>query len=271
VSEPALIVGIDCAVRAEHTGICSAEYAPGNEGALTLLSCETGRRGRGSGSEYGPAEQAAAAASGALERGRRVLLALDAPLGWPERMGPELSGHRAGRPIWVPANTLFRRRTDVKIKELLGKNPLDVGADRIARTALAALGLIGACERMLGTSIEPAEGPDFGARIASAEVYPAGTLVSHGLLRGLEGSRKSGDNPAALLGRLSGRFSIRNPGLVDETNEHLMDALLCVCTAKDFLDGAAVAPQGTEELRLAAKEGWIWVRDPEYGESRIRG
>jgi hypothetical protein len=41
-----------------------------------------------------------------------VLLAIDAPLGWPAAMGPTLSTHSAGDEITVAPNTMFRRATD---------------------------------------------------------------------------------------------------------------------------------------------------------------
>jgi Protein of unknown function (DUF429) len=72
----------------------------------------------------------------------RWLLALDAPLGWPADMGAALVQHRAGAPIDVQANMLFRRETDRYVARKLRKTPLDVGADRIARTAHAALKLL---------------------------------------------------------------------------------------------------------------------------------
>jgi hypothetical protein len=42
-------------------------------------------------------------------------------------------------PIETPANAMFRRTRDVFIPQKLKKTPLDVGANRIARSAYAAL------------------------------------------------------------------------------------------------------------------------------------
>ncbi len=71
-----------------------------------------------------------------------VLLALDAPLGWPAALGVALAGHRAGGPLEHTPNRLFRRRTDDWVRSRFGKRPLEVGADLIARTAHAALALL---------------------------------------------------------------------------------------------------------------------------------
>jgi len=79
-----------------------------------------------------------------------VLLALDSPLGWPSTLGPTLAAHRAGAPLDVDANTLFRRAADAEIKRRLGKQSLDVGADRIARTAVDALGMLETLRRETG-------------------------------------------------------------------------------------------------------------------------
>jgi hypothetical protein len=38
-----------------------------------------------------------------------MLLAIDAPLGWPKQLAETLINHRAGMPIETPANAMFRR------------------------------------------------------------------------------------------------------------------------------------------------------------------
>jgi hypothetical protein len=52
-------------------------------------------------------------------------------------MGRCLTNHRAGQSIEVSPNEFLRRETDRSIHRRLGKRLLDVGADRIARTAHA--------------------------------------------------------------------------------------------------------------------------------------
>ncbi|HEY0554030.1 MAG TPA: DUF429 domain-containing protein, partial [Thermoanaerobaculia bacterium] len=71
-----------------------------------------------------------------------TLLAIDAPLGWPDPLGKALVDHQAGQPLVDTAHLLFRRETDREIKKRLGQQPLDVGADRIARTAHRALEIL---------------------------------------------------------------------------------------------------------------------------------
>jgi hypothetical protein len=50
-----------------------------------------------------------------------VLIAIDAPLGWPKPLAETLIDHRAGMPIETPANAMFRRTTDLFIQTRLGK------------------------------------------------------------------------------------------------------------------------------------------------------
>lgn len=45
-----------------------------------------------------------------------VLIAMDAPLGWPSSMGNVLFEHNAGEPLQIDSNILFWRETDRFIK-----------------------------------------------------------------------------------------------------------------------------------------------------------
>jgi hypothetical protein len=76
-------------------------------------------------------------------------------------------------------NELFRRATDDDIKLRLGKRPLDVGADRIARTAAAALKLLDRLRRETGRPIPLAWTPDEDPTWRAIEVYPVATRIAH--------------------------------------------------------------------------------------------
>ncbi|MGI6404683.1 MAG: DUF429 domain-containing protein [Oscillospiraceae bacterium] len=84
-----------------------------------------------------------------IQEDDKVILAIDAPLGWPEDLGNSLYRHSAGQALSVEANLMFRRETDRFIKEALEKQSLDVGADRIARTAYAALKIIEELQKII--------------------------------------------------------------------------------------------------------------------------
>lgn len=187
----------------------------------------------------------------------RTLLAIDAPLGWPQPLSRSLAVHRAGRAIEVTANELFRRETDRHIQSTLGKTPLDVGADRIARTAHAALRLLGELRRLCDAAIPLAWEPGFTDTIAAIEVYPAATLLTHGIRS--NGYKKSDQQRARreILDRLSALATLPADILPMMKNADVLDAAVCVVAGADFLADHAVAPTDRER---AETEGWIWTR-----------
>jgi len=207
------IVGVDCATKFERTGISIADFS---EGILTVRECGTCVKGASPEKYLYPA----------LRDDSSALIALDSPLGWSSALGRNLVEHKAGRPISDESNTLFRRLTDRTVREKLGKTPLEVGADRIARTARTALSFIGGLEKLIGREIPLAWDPEFKGGIQAIEVYPAGTLRAESL-----------------------------------SNEHALDSVLCSVAGADFLQGLSIHPPPGQE-NSARKEGWIWIRDP---------
>ena len=88
------IIGIDCATQAKKTGIARGFFVNGNA----------------------KIEEATAASSHAcivdtiaewISLSPSTLIAIDAPLGWPMKLGEELCNHEAGNPIRVERNHLF--------------------------------------------------------------------------------------------------------------------------------------------------------------------
>ena len=138
-----LVIGVDCAAQKNNVGLARAEYTPGAGARVTDVVC---------GKEVASLSETI---HGWMGDSDACLLAMDAPLGWPQAMGDELARHRAGDGIVTTPNELFRRLTDRDIQERLKKTPLDVGADRIARTAHAALTLL-ASRRSGGVEERPA-------------------------------------------------------------------------------------------------------------------
>lgn len=195
-----------------------------------------------------------------------VVLAVDAPLGWPEPLGRVLAGHRAGEAPGVSAHALFRRETDRVVRRLYGRQTLDVGADRIARTALRALELLEALRRRSGRELFlPLRVGPRGPAVPIIEAYPAGWLAARGLAT--PGYRSSGEK----RGRLLERIARIDPGAVPTgaaapdvvSNGHVFDALLCTLVGADFLAGRCLAPAdvGVSE-DLVRREGWIWLPAP---------
>ena len=162
-------------------------------------------------------------------------------------LGPSLAVHRAGAPLDVDANTLFRRAADAEIKRRLGKQSLDVGADRIARTAVAALRLLETLRRETGRAVPMAWGAGDKPEWRVIEVYPAATRRAYGVV-------DKGGVLAGFGAALDCAAVDADACSVDEA-----DACVCVLAAADFLLGRAVPPS---DLELARVEGWIWVPDP---------
>jgi hypothetical protein len=245
------IVGIDCATLAEKTGLTFAEYI---NGRLEVRECTIGQRGM-------PIAQQV---SRWLKPTPTALLALDSPLGWPALLGTTLADHKAGIPIHAESNELFRRHTDEVVRGKLGKSPLEVGADRIARTAIAALSLLADLGDLIGTSIALAweARPDEGIR--AIEVYPAGTLRAYQLIGLVANSGDIDQDKRSLVAKMrkNGRVRFDRGTTKSIDNEHVLDSVLCALTAMDFIETHVIFPDTDKEMELARKEGWIWVRDP---------
>jgi predicted RNase H-like nuclease len=224
------IIGIDCAVDAKNTGLVRAHTA-----GETLIVAEALCGSR--------SHQSADIVANWIRGADRSLLALDAPLGWPAPLGNSLADHCAGAPLVPSAHQLFRRRTDDVIHGRLKRRSLDVGADRIARTAHAALALLEKLRALLEVPIDLAWSARETPRVRAIEVYPAGTRVALAVPAG--------------KGSISG---IENRLLLETAlpdSEHVRDAIVCALTGLEFLAGRCVGP-AEHERALALKEGWIW-------------
>ena len=242
-TEQTTIIGIDCATNDEKVGLSISDASPDR--------CVT-RVARVGSKEGGVAEEVAACLVSPI----RTLIALDAPLGWPRPMSESLAAHKAGEPLAVAANDLFRRATDRFVKSRLGKQSLDVGADRIARTAHSALKLLADLRQKTGLPIPMAWEPSYSERIAVIEVYPAATLVAHGIR---DTGYKKKDQIAerkAIMGSLERIIRLPEDREAMERSADALDAFVCVLAAFDFLRGNAEPP---DDIGLARHEGWIWV------------
>ena len=136
-----ILIGIDSATDPKKVGIALARR--GEDGRWALVAAERGEA---------HASLAARLASW-LPASGPALLAIDAPLGWPRALGPALSRHVAGDPLTEAPGQLFGRSTDRFVRERIGKRPLEVGAERIARTAHAALRLLADVRERSGLAI----------------------------------------------------------------------------------------------------------------------
>ena len=238
------IIGIDCAVDAKKVGIAVGSFSSVNCRLLPLP-------------DLGKAQSVEKIICNSIEQSAQTLLALDAPLGWPDALGKALSDHSAGSKIAFPADLLFRRATDRFVKKKFNKQPLDVGADRIARTAKAALGLLERIRSLTGLAIPLAWEPFYTEKAAAIEVYPAGTLIAHGLPSIGYKKKDQKDARKKILDGLRHCMSIEIDLSKAEGNADVLDGIVCVLSGFDFLTGRAFPPDHSIE---AQKEGWIWVK-----------
>lgn len=199
------------------------------------------------------------------------LLAFDAPLGWPAPLSDGLAGHRAGRAITGEPDELFSRATDRFVRARLGKRPLEVGANFIARTARAALVLLEDLRRRTGRRIPLAWARPVRTH-GAIEVYPAATLKA----LAIDSKGYKANDPAAArrarrrlvdsLGRHVELGAHRDAAIA---SDHLLDAILCVLSAWHFDRGESLRPPRALNA-TARREGWIWVRDPDLLEASNR-
>ena len=257
-----LVFGIDCATKAGKAGMVVAQWDNRRMSICdvhvtkhpdTTMATELGDAIRSVRNERGPSS---------------VLLALDAPLGWPDDLSKALLNHEAGKafPLLTDKDgdhRFFRRRTDQEVADAYKKTPLDVGADRIARTALAALRLL---EAISGVAMAWTPG-ELEPGTFAIEVYPAATLRALGLSASKTKNYKlPTDVGREVRGQLLDSLKATVDGLEVHrekvlATDHAFDALVCVMAASHFLSGAVVAPSDEHE-KLARREGWIWVKRP---------
>jgi predicted RNase H-like nuclease len=236
------IVGVDCATDPKNVGLACGLW---QEEILRITAVDNG--------QFRAPEEII---SGWITASERVLLALDAPLGWPQTFGRTLAEHTAGKALQQEPNRFFRRETDRFVQRTFGKTPLDVGADRIARTALAALQLLDRLSLKAGFEIPLAWGPEF-SKIATIEVYPAGTLRASRVPASAYKRPEQSEARQRLLGWLANEADLPEDHSLPLTDPDVLDAMICVLAGADFLAGRAYSPT---DLALAQKEGWIWIR-----------
>ncbi len=187
-----------------------------------------------------------------------TLIAVDAPLGWPAPLREALESHEAGKAIETSADSMFRRQTDVFVQHATGKKPLEVGADRIARTAHAALALLSNLGKALGTSVPLAWTPTGAQGPAAIEVYPAATLKAYRIRDTGYKKVDQRDERREIVKGLKCQWMTIPDCRASELhrNADTLDAAVCVLAAEDFIAGRAEHP---EDEDLARREGWIWV------------
>lgn len=245
-SAPRRLVGVDLAADPRRTGVVVAE--PGPPWRLT-------------GPAAGDDATILALADGAV-------LALDAPLGWPDAFVAAVAAHHGfrGWPPGADREDLRHRATDRHVTgRALGVRPLSVSSDLIGVVAMRAAFLLDELGARRGRPLAR-DGSD-----GVVEVYPAAALRAWGLLapRGerYKGGRAGDPGPRAvrrrILGALGGALAGRvelDGGLVEaaEASDHVLDAAVSALVGLESLAGRTEGPPPGLVAR-AAREGWIHV------------
>lgn len=231
-----VLIGIDCATQPSKVGLALGEL---QGGTVRIRACQTGST----------RELPHAVISRWLRESESesALLALDAPLGWSTALGDALAGHQAGVVMGACSDQLFRRATDLDIKQRFQKRPLEVGANLISRTSVAALALLEQVREQTRQDIPLAWGPEDLRPMAAIEVYPAATRLAHG----------APDRSGSMEG-LEHLLDCSALGQPLPQSADAIDALVCVLAAADFISGKARPPADQD---LAKIEGWIWTAE----------
>ncbi len=192
-----------------------------------------------------------------------TLLALDTPLGWPQPLGRSLISHKAGAGLHEEADAMFRRLTDNVVRQRLGKQSLDVGADRIARTAHSALSFLKHLRQRTGHDVTMGWKPGTVSGVIAIEVYPAATLIGRGMPA--SNYKKNDDISIGLRKKMANGLAedMRIEKSVMKRmilNNDVLDAVVCVVAGMDYATGRVIRPT-EEDMSKAEQEGWIWVRD----------
>ncbi len=180
-------------------------------------------------------------------------------MGWPKPLALALESHGAGEPLGgleTQADQLFQRETDRIVRRHTGKRPLDVGADRIARTAQSALRLLEQLRIATGEDLPLAWEPGQLSQTSAIEVYPAAVLKGRGWVSSGYKAKHAEGPRQSILNHLSQELEI--PKHLHGTlvkSDHPLDAVLCILAAVDFLAGKVLSPI---DESLAKREGWIW-------------
>jgi len=239
------IIGVDCAAQSNNVGLARGVISDGYLVVDKVLKAKKN-------------QSVAELIVGLMDLNSITLLALDSPLGWPASLGKELVTHLAGECLASEPNKLFRRHTDHFIKQKVGKQSLDVGADRIARTAHAALNLINEVEELTGSTVPLAWKTPLENTMSAIEVYPAVTLKLNDLRYQGYKKKENIDQRREIVTGLAQLISLNIDCSELLKDDDVLDAVICTLAGYHFINDKCIYPTNKE---LAIKEGWIWVED----------
>jgi hypothetical protein len=239
-------IGVDLAAGVPATALAELVWFPGG---ARLVRLEVG------------VDDAAIVASVA----RDGWLGLDCPLGWPDAFVDFVQAHHAGTaPLsgeveggaeW--RRGLVYRRTDVVVRERIGRWPLSVSTDRLGVTALRGAGLL----RRLADVGFPVDRAGEGRLF---EVYPGGALRIWGF--DTTKYRVDATRRATLLTALQERapwLDIGGFAAVVVASADAFDAVIAALATRAAATGRFGRPSA-EDLEVARREGWVALPEGEF-------
>lgn len=242
-------IGVDLAAGVPGTALAEIEWAPGRARLVRL--------------QVGVDDVDIVASVGA-----DGWLGLDCPLGWPDAFVDFVGAHHLGEQPQLGEvdggadwrRGLVYRRTDVVVRDRIGRWPLSVSTDRLGVTALRGAGLM----RRLTASGFPvgraAEGRLF-------EVYPGGALRIWGF--DTMKYRVDATRRATLLDTLQQRAPWLDVGAfapVAVSSGDAFDALIAALATRAGALGRFARPAAVD-LEIARREGWVVLPDGTLEES----
>ena len=194
-------------------------------------------------------------------------LGLDCPLGWPDAFVDFVQAHHGGTEPDLGEvdggaewrRGLVYRRTDIVVRERIGRWPLSVSTDRLGVTALRGAGLL----RRLSASGFPVDRAGEGRLF---EVYPGGALRIWGF--DTTKYRVDATRRATLLATLQLRapwFDIGGFGAVAVASADAFDAVIAAFATRAAATGRSGRP-GAADLEVARREGWVALPEGEFEE-----
>lgn len=246
------VLGIDLAAGAPSTGVVL--LAPDPTGGWSA------HEGEGVPDDDALVGQAVGAA----------VIGVDAPLGWPTAFVEAMAAHHSFEP-WPGTpdrSTLTHRETDRATRDLVGRTPLSVSADRLGSVAMRCALL----QRRWAAEVWGAPSPRDGSG-PLVETYPAAALLAWGIdCRGYKG-RPKGVDPAKVRTGVVAEIADATAHWLDlelvrercVISDHVLDALICALVALAARAGATSRPSPAQ-ASLARREGWIHVPTAPLGE-----
>jgi len=186
-----------------------------------------------------------------------IIMGVDSPLGWPKYFGSSLKEHIAGNQIDSDPVSFFERTTDKFIYKTFKKKPLEVSADRIARTAYYTLNRLNYINKNIEKKYEILWNPNNILINGFIEVYPAATLIANDII--IKGYKDNKSCRERIIHELKLKYQFNlNPDINIINTDHDFDAFICCLAVHDFIQQNVYFP--INEVDIYKTEGWIWTK-----------